>query len=162
MQVSFSNGTMLRISPTLVRESAERLRQLGFCSESGGVLIGVRVANEVAYELRRITYPGLQDERSPFSFLRSKTAANRILRKRWAFSNGQENYLGEWHTHNEESPIPSTVDIKLMEQMVEDGISSFDAIFMLIIGNSEKAYIEVVHRDGTGIKREGKVVSWRA
>ena len=161
MQVSYSDGTVLRIPSSLVRESSGRLRALGFDKESGGLLIGVKVADEEAYELRRMSYPGRLDKRSPFAFLRSNIAANRILQRWGNDSDGRENYLGEWHTHNEETPIPSTTDTNLMGQVAKDGSPSFDAFFMLIIGNSGAACIEVLRQDGAEIKREGKVIPWR-
>lgn len=161
MQVSYSDGTILRIPSSLVMESNGRLRALGFGKESGGLLIGVKVADEEAYELRRISFPGHLDKRSSLAFLRSKIAANRILQRWWKDSDGRENYLGEWHTHNEETPSPSITDINLMRQVAKDGSPSFGAFFMLIIGNSGAACIEVLRQDGTEMKREGKVIPWR-
>lgn len=160
MQISFSDGTLLRVPSSLMRESSRRLRALGFSRESGGLLVGVKVADEEAYELRRMSYPGRLDRRFPFAFLRSRISANRILQRWWNDSAGRENYLGEWHTHNVDTPIPSTIDIDLMGQVAKDGSPSFGAFFMLIIGNSGTAYIEVLRQDGAEMKREGKVIPW--
>ena len=49
-----------------------------------------------------------------------------------ANSNGRFRYLGEWHTHPEINPSPSTIDLQSLNEIA---MSSDDFCMLLIIGN---------------------------
>jgi len=44
---------------------------------------------------------------------------NKIIAKKWKHSDGLINYVGEWHTHNEDYPTPSNIDNKLLNDIQE-------------------------------------------
>lgn len=49
---------------------------------------------------------------------------------------GIVNYIGEWHTHAENIPYPSKIDLKLIEQIKQDGSCCYSKIFMIIVGRN--------------------------
>jgi integrative and conjugative element protein (TIGR02256 family) len=76
--------------------------------ESGGILLG-RVRGE-NLEVIEATYPTLWDRGRRFFFERSEQLHQEIARKRWEQTYGTVRYLGEWHTHPEDYPRPSSTD----------------------------------------------------
>jgi len=76
--------------------------------ESGGILLGrVRGDN---LEVTEATYPSLWDRGFRFFFERNEHLHQEIARKRWEQTCGTIRYLGEWHTHPEDHPSPSSID----------------------------------------------------
>lgn len=80
--------------------------------EAGGILLGNRRGPHI--ELLKITKPQTTDIRRRHSFDRSSIRHSDIAITEWKDSNGYIDYLGEWHTHPEENPQPSQIDITEM------------------------------------------------
>lgn len=77
-------------------------------TESGGILLGrIRGQN---LEITEATSPSVHDKRSRFFFERLSENHRLVAEERWHTSGGTVHYLGEWHTHPEEFPSPSSVD----------------------------------------------------
>lgn len=156
----FSNGVTFRIGSMVAREMAEKVKRLGTERESGGILIGTQSTDGLVYEVRDVTYPTTFDIRRPFEFVRSHLRANRAIDSAWRASSGMRNYLGEWHTHDEQSPRPSGIDRKLISDVVKDRIPPFDFVFMLIVGNGNEAFVGMACKDETGEFKEEVIVRW--
>lgn len=77
--------------------------------ESGGLLLGYVRKNH--FDVRYITPPCLRDHQSRFYFERKDRKHIQILKSYLKKSNGEICYLGEWHTHPEDHPNPSSIDI---------------------------------------------------
>lgn len=93
-----------------VMELVLQYRQLSNSTpESGGVLIGMRRGEH--FEITTATKPENTDSRKRFRFKRRRQGHSETVRKRWVETLGYENYLGEWHTHPEDNPIPSKLDL---------------------------------------------------
>ena len=150
MEVEFRDGTTLCLREQIIREANKRIESLGFLRESGGILLGRQFLQEEAYELDKMTYPGKRDIRRRFWFIRSKESANSIIRKTWLDSGGEQNYIGEWHTHNEAVPRPSSEDRRLLKSVVLDASCPLDRVFMIIVGNAGKVFIGMAYADGSG------------
>ncbi|WP_123598204.1 Mov34/MPN/PAD-1 family protein [Pseudomonas frederiksbergensis] len=78
--------------------------------EAGGILIGVMHGPHL--EITGATGPQQTDKRYRMRFRRSEAGHQFILNRRWENSGGTENYVGEWHTHPESDPQPSSIDLK--------------------------------------------------
>lgn len=84
-------------------------RQLAPCNdEAGGVLLGTVHGLHLA--IAEATEPLASDVRLRYSFERSSAGHQQIADARWSSSKGTVRYLGEWHTHPEDYPTPSTTD----------------------------------------------------
>ncbi|MFY1664527.1 Mov34/MPN/PAD-1 family protein [Pseudomonas sp. Pseu.R1] len=78
-------------------------------AEAGGILLGhVRGAH---LELLEATVPTPKDRRLKYFFERLLHGHRSIAEQRWRESNGLIRYLGEWHTHPEDHPTPSGLDV---------------------------------------------------
>ena len=161
MDIRFSDGTILSIPPGIVRSVSGYLDDTGFSRESGGILLGMRDEAKPSFVLVSTTFPGMLDRRRPFHFVRSKVAANRAIRRAWSQSGGKVNYIGEWHTHNEPAPTPSSTDGKLVRAVIRDGSCPFDRVFMLIIGNDGEAFLNMASTEAGGSLEMGVTIPWQ-
>jgi len=100
--------------------------------EAGGILLGY-VYNKYD-EIIKATAPTRLDHQAPFSFIRSKIPAQRKINISWKKSNGYLIYLGEWHTHSEIDPIPSSTDIDMIEKTFKETKMEIDFLYLVIIG----------------------------
>lgn len=77
--------------------------------ESGGILLGLRRGTHM--EISLATSPFKEDVQSRYRFFRKDQQHEQVARENWKKSNGYIDYLGEWHTHPENIPEPSSIDI---------------------------------------------------
>lgn len=86
--------------------------------EAGGILLGyVRGAH---LEIIEATEPSRFDRRFKFLFERMPFFHRRLAMKRWRESNGLIRYVGEWHTHPQNQPVPSSIDLQEWQQLAID------------------------------------------
>ncbi len=78
-------------------------------TEAGGLLLGSRRGPH--FQITHITLPTTSDLRTRYSFERNEFHHSLFASKLWRETEGQVRYLGEWHTHPEDHPIPSCLDI---------------------------------------------------
>ncbi len=76
--------------------------------EAGGILLGNYRGSHI--EVVFATPPGPGDLRFPFSFHRKCASHQRSATMQWVQSNRITTYIGEWHTHPQNSPLPSATD----------------------------------------------------
>ncbi|WP_313065027.1 Mov34/MPN/PAD-1 family protein [Pseudomonas sp.] len=76
--------------------------------EAGGILLG-HVRGE-HLETIEATEPLFWHKRFRFLFERLPYLHHRLAMKRWKESNGLVRYIGEWHTHPQNFPTPSSID----------------------------------------------------
>ena len=120
-----------------------------FKREMGGILIG---AYDTKLECLRITdmsfpYPG--DEQSSFRFFRKSKGHQEEMDRLWEESEHTKAYLGEWHTHNQDTPTPSITDCKTWKRISKRN-KNFDECFFMIIG--KKTFIVWTVIDGNIIE----------
>ena len=112
-----------------------------YSHENGGILLGKFNKNEKTYIISNISTTNHEDKKGRNFFVRSKRQAQIIINKFWKKSKGEINYLGEWHTHNENYPNPSFTDKKLVEQMLDNKNIEIENVFMIILGTKNELYI---------------------
>lgn len=81
----------------------------GGSTEAGGVLVGYR--RNPHLEIVDVTTPAPKDVRTRTRFKRKDPSHRRFVEKQWRSSSRLIDYLGEWHTHPEQHPHPSGLDI---------------------------------------------------
>ena len=109
------------ILPIVVLDKMKKHAQiLKHDSEAGGLIIGsLRQKKEERFllnspphiEITDISKPGLKDLRTRFSFVRKGKHHRELVNKAKINSNNDIDYLGEWHTHPEAYPFPSSIDV---------------------------------------------------
>ncbi|WP_188753719.1 Mov34/MPN/PAD-1 family protein, partial [Parapedobacter defluvii] len=71
------------------------------------------------------------------SIIRSVKSAQAFIHTRFASSGGTEVYLGEWHTHPEDHPIPSRIDITDFKKTIQISKINSETTLMIIVGKKE-------------------------
>lgn len=100
--------------------------------EQGGILLGQVVDNRIY--IMRVSTPTAMDKMSRSSFVRDRGAAQVIVNHEFENSNGKTIYLGEWHTHPEDTPSPSSVDIEMIKNQRKRTLANVPFLLMMIVG----------------------------
>lgn len=109
-------GAMLLIESSLLRR-LEEFRQVGATTpESGGILMGYR--RGVHTHITEATFPVREDVRHRFGFVRRAEHHTQLAVQRWHETDETLDYVGEWHTHPEDSPSPSSIDLMHWRKIV--------------------------------------------
>lgn len=84
-------------------------------AEAGGILLGHVRGNHL--EILEATIPTPEDRRLKYFFERLLRGHQTIAERRWRNSKGLIRYVGEWHTHPEDHPTPSSLDISEWQRL---------------------------------------------
>lgn len=107
--------------------------------EQGGILLGRFYEDKVVIE--KISTPTDLDKCSRYNFERHKLSAQIVVNYEF-FNNSQIMYLGEWHTHPEDNPTPSAVDLKMIkEQFTKNKITV--PFLLLVIKGRKKTFVGI-------------------
>ena len=101
-------------------------------TEAGGQLFGTITADLI--EVTKATGPYIGDERSRYRYRSNPTAAQRAIQEQ---SRAGKLYLGEWHTHAEDTPGASGLDEDAMQRLLARSRLNSNALLMLIVGRQE-------------------------
>jgi len=121
-------GRYIYIEDTVV-EGIDRYRQYNkFSSESGGFLLGYYKGDDI--HITDFTSPMKGDRRGRYFFSREDKVHVLIARERYGGSGGKLNCIGEWHTHPEFNPTPSSIDVKGWKKFVANR-KGLTAVFLI-------------------------------
>ena len=107
-----------------------------FSAENGGILIGQLNPAEKQVLITDFTEAMKSDKRSRFHFFRSEKSHQKVMDDLWEESDFTKTYLGEWHTHDEDVPSPSSTDIREWKRICNRQYNSPD-LFFIIVGKME-------------------------
>lgn len=79
-------------------------------AEAGGILLGFR--RDTHLHVAMATPPGPRDRRSKHYFYRDVEFHAHIALSEWAKTDRTMDYVGEWHTHPDDYPQPSSLDLQ--------------------------------------------------
>jgi integrative and conjugative element protein (TIGR02256 family) len=87
--------------------------------EAGGILLGRIIKGTGHVVVDAAVPPGRQDRRGRSWFRRVKAPSQAIVNASWSASAGTSVYLGEWHTHPQDEPHPSCVDLRDQKRVLK-------------------------------------------
>lgn len=102
--------------------------------EAGGVLMGRWLADGLSFVVDEVSEPMPADQRSRTSFFRSAAAHARVVAASMSRSRNTCGYLGEWHTHPEPHPRPSSVDLDDWRKRLRNDRVDLPRVFFVIVG----------------------------
>lgn len=105
--------------------------------EAGGVLLGRKILGTGNIVIDDVTEPFDSDKRSRNRFLRNEKGHQQAIVATWMTSAGTCNYLGEWHTHPEENPSPSTIDLRNWNKILGNYRYDSEHLYFLIAGTTQ-------------------------
>jgi integrative and conjugative element protein (TIGR02256 family) len=117
-----------------VLETFHKSRQIKKAQkEVGGQLFAKISQKEIT--IIKTYLPNRRDKRTYYSFLpnRKKQMEEIYL----SFSHGLH-YVGDWHTHPEEFPTPSYIDLESMKECFSKSKHELNNFMLIIVGNSDK------------------------
>ncbi|WP_083007576.1 CBASS system CD-NTase/cGAS isopeptidase Cap3 [Halomonas sp. GT] len=133
MELTFtdSQGRLLVVLPSVL-SSLLSYRQFNLSSnEAAGVLIGERRGSHLV--VHQVSEPGKGDIRRRCFVDRRGPHHQAAVEDAFSRSSGRLQYLGEWHTHPEDIPSPSSTDLNSWKRyLVAD-----EPMVLLIVGRKE-------------------------
>lgn len=105
-------------------------------TESGGIIVGVLQPNDSRYFVTDITEPQRKDSCTKSRYKRAEIGHQTIMDTLWEQSNHKKTYLGEWHTHDQDIPTPSSVDLKNWIEISRRKQNS-QWLFFVIVGKTQ-------------------------
>lgn len=115
-------------------------------NEAGGILLGYVYKN--CSEIINITVPNKYDSFGQNFFIRSKRGAQPRINKAWSKSNGGVIYLGEWHTHLEAGPKPTSIDKEMIYDSLKKTRMEIDFLFLIIVGLKNTYWVGKQMKEG--------------
>jgi hypothetical protein len=100
--------------------------------ESGGILLGQLKGHNIY--VQKVTIPNKFDSSTRYTFIRAKEIAQIILDYEVVNSQNTITYLGEWHTHPENTPTPSQQDKRMINEQFKLGTFNVPFLLLLIRG----------------------------
>lgn len=117
-------------------------------TEAGGILLGHVRGKHL--EVLEASEPTRQDRRLRYFFERMIHGHKSLAERRWQESNGLVRYIGEWHTHPQEVPSPSSIDLGEWE-ILATGRTDRRPLLAVIVGR-QNLHVELMHAGG---RRQG-------
>lgn len=126
------DGTVVLFASEVLSHFEEH-RQIGkIKTEVGGQLFARLIKNEV--RISRVTGPNDTDKRGWCWFNPDRKKQNTEIKK--LFSMGLH-FVGDWHTHPQDHPAPSSLDLQSMEECFRKSRHQLSAFIMVIIGRAK-------------------------
>ncbi|WP_313167003.1 Mov34/MPN/PAD-1 family protein [Streptococcus parasuis] len=116
--------------PIEIYASLLEYRQMASEPEAGGIFVGKRLLNKTILVVD-ISKPESDDLRGRFTFSKTSPTHQQFADDYFDKSSGFISLIGEWHTHPEDIPTASKVDIQSWDKIISD---NDDRLFFLIIG----------------------------
>ncbi|WP_319478568.1 Mov34/MPN/PAD-1 family protein [Marispirochaeta aestuarii] len=140
----------ISISP-LVEENLNNYIQIASQPESGGLLFAEFKLPEI--HIADISVPYENDIKRMFLFIPDQKHQQHVIKKK--FQKGLH-FVGEWHTHPQNHPEPSQLDIYSMRDSFRSSSHELNYFIMLILGNTkdfDRSWVSI-HNGETYIKLE--------
>jgi integrative and conjugative element protein (TIGR02256 family) len=130
------NGGRIKVTAAVLRAIQGYAQHGRRATEAGGVLLGRYLQGSADVVIDAVTVPMPGDKRSRYSFYRDKARHQAAIDAAWQASGGTCTYLGEWHTHPETHPTPSSIDTTDWRRRLRTD-DYHDELFFLIVGTVE-------------------------
>jgi integrative and conjugative element protein (TIGR02256 family) len=103
-----------------------------FSVEIGGILVGELKPLNDAVVITDISEPFPNDIGGDLFFKRKSAGHQEYMDKLWRESCNRKMYLGEWHTHNQKVPYPSSIDISNWKTIIHNNNVAPELYFIIV------------------------------
>lgn len=125
----------------------QHIQRLSSDAEAGGLLLGEVRGGHL--NLVGATFPTAGDLRSRYSFERLPQGHAELAQNMWSDSRGTVRYLGEWHSHPQDFPIPSGIDRSEWKRLASERKDKRP--FLAVIVGNAGLHVELVPSKGDGL-----------
>lgn len=145
------------LSENVIRQSLKSLCSDGFLEKyDNGIyyipkqdrLLGKSYLDPFLVILRKY----VQNKRTRYSFQRMENGHQEAMNRLWEQSNYKKTYLGEWHTHKQEQPQPSNIDIKNWITISSKKSNNSERLFFVIVGTKEVGVWTILNGEVTKLE----------
>lgn len=154
MRFEHSRGGVIQIGEEVLATLRSFAQHAPDALEAGGILLGRYLRDGHDLVVDEVTPPQPSDVRTRFTFDRNGEH-QRFINEAWERSHGTCAFLGDWHTHAEPAPTPSSVDIENWKRMLREDIADDQACFFVIVGQREIRCWEGNRRTGKIARLDG-------
>lgn len=137
--------TLLHLSKTTLETFCQHIQHSDADCEAGGLLLGSVHGSHMLIE--QATMPTTRDKRFRRLFERMPFGHEAIALSRWMASQGTVRYLGEWHTHPEDHPRPSSLDRSEWQRLSAERRDK-RPLLAIIVGR-KSLYVELTPKSGS-------------
>lgn len=123
--IAFSNDVLCHWSAN---------RQKRWRAKEAGGQIFARIQGDAEWLIGKATGPKVTDVRSRFRFRAERSDEQRDIDN--LFEDGWH-YVGDWHTHPESRPRPSSDDLKSMNDIAEKSRHELPGLLLVIVGTAD-------------------------
>ncbi|APW44667.1 Mov34/MPN/PAD-1 family protein [Rhodoferax saidenbachensis] len=141
---TLDDGSVMLNFSDEVRRVFENNVQLGDSPESGGILLGT--VHEPGLLVTVATTPSRLDRQFRYLFERLPFGHRAVAKRLWRASNGTTRYIGEWHTHPQDIPTPSGIDLDEWRKLARMRADKLP-LLAVIVGR-EALHVELAHGNG--------------
>ncbi len=131
-----TSGGQVKLDRTVIENMHQFAQHGRHSKEAGGVLVGRHIIKSNNIVIDNISTPTTHDRRSHYRFFRSRVDHQSFIDNIWRESRATCNYLGEWHTHPEQIPTPSSLDLSEWKRKLSEDIFGGDYLYFIIVGIS--------------------------
>ncbi len=145
--------TKLEYKFEIKEEVLDQLRS--YTQHEGNELCGVLTGSQIddnTYRVSKVSPPCVASN-SRCGCERDAIKANAFIAQDFEESDHTRVYVGEWHTHPESNPTPSSTDIASIIQNYDDAKRAVPFLVMIIVGTTS-IYCSVYTGDGFVIMNE--------
>lgn len=139
--------TLLHFSESTLETFYQHIQASDSDCEAGGLLLGSVHGTHMIIE--EVTTPTEYDKRFRCLFERLPFGHESIALARWTASNGTIRYLGEWHTHPEDHPQPSSLDRSEWNRLSAKRRDKRPMIAVIV--GRKSLYVELVPKSDRGL-----------
>lgn len=154
MKFDIDGHAILWFSDDVVAKMEAYRQQSSEDREACGVLLGRLFEENEDIAIDDVTIPQKEDVRRRTTVFRSSKHSELAI-GRWKTSGRTESFLGLWHTHPEDYPSPSSVDVADWERVIRKGIYPGRQLIFVIVGIVELAvWLGEASTRGWNLKRK--------
>lgn len=129
-------GDKFKLSLHAIRRMLFHVQDVEAKGEAGGVLLGRFILDCADVVVDKVTCPMPGDRRGRYRFFRAARRHQQAVEQAWHGSNGTCNYLGEWHTHPEPLPSPSSEDLLGWRRKLRFDRVDSRVLYFVIVGTT--------------------------
>lgn len=145
--ISQDNKTLLYFETGVLNQFSKYIQFKESVPESGGLLLGTVHGDHLI--VKEITTPTIWDKCRRYLFERSPIGHSTVAEDQWRESHGLVRYIGEWHTHPEDYPTPSSIDVVEWRKLAGGRIDQ-RPLLGVIIGRKDM-HLELLASDGNRV-----------
>lgn len=129
-------GIRIKVEESVVSFFSKYMEDYDFKIESGGIIVGILNPYENQVVVTDVTLPHAKDIRKSNVFKRASAGHQEEMDRLWNESKKTKTYLGEWHTHKQDIPVPSWIDKNDWKRISKKPLNH-KAAFFIIVGQKQ-------------------------